>query len=165
MNRLKDKVAVITGAADGIGLAISKAFASEGAIVIMCDINITKCIKEAESITVNGGIVRTFRCDVGQTKDVQDTVKATIEAFNKIDILVNNAAVAISGDIRKMPEEDWDMVMNINLKSVYRGIKEVLPHMIKQQTGSIITLSSVQAFRSWDNWTAYAAAKGAILSM
>jgi len=165
MNRLKNKVAIITGAANGIGLAISKIFCSEGATVIMSDINTSKCKEEACRLRDNGMNVRFHACDVGVTEDVKNVVESTIKEFGRIDILVNNAAVAISGDIQKMPEEDWDTLMNVNLKGIFRGIKMVLPHMIKQQAGSIITLSSVQAFRSWDNWTAYAAAKGAILSM
>ncbi len=165
MNRLKDKIAIVTGAADGIGLAVSEAFSAEGASVIMCDINTSKCTKEAKKLANEGAIVRNHTCDVGVTEDVKTIVQKTITEFGRIDVLVNNAAIAVSGDIRDMPEEDWDMVMNINLKSVFRGIKYVLPHMIQGQSGSIITLSSVQAFRSWDNWTAYATAKGGIISM
>ncbi len=165
MNRLKDKVAIVTGAAEGIGLAISQAFVNEGAKVVMCDINIAKCDEEVQKLSAKGGIAKSYSCDVGETKEVQTVIEKTIEAFGCIDILVNNAAVAISGDIRKMPEEDWDTIMNVNLKSVFRGIRMTLPHMIQLQSGSIITISSVQATRSWDNWTAYAAAKGAILSM
>lgn len=165
MKRLKDKVALITGAADGIGLAISQAFAKEGASVVMCDINVQKCNEEAHKLEVNGSNARSYVCDVGVTKDVQLVFDKILEEFGRIDVLVNNAAVAISGDIREMPESDWDTLMNVNLKSVFRGIKIGLPHMIKQGSGSIITISSLQAYRSWDNWTAYAAAKGAILSM
>ncbi len=83
----------------------------------------------------------------------------------KLHWLVNNAAIGIAGNIMEMPEADWDLLMNINLKSIYRTIKASLPSMIKQKSGSLINLSSTQAFRSWHNWTAYAAAKGAILSM
>lgn len=165
MNRLKDKVAVVTGAADGIGLAISRAFVNEGATVVMCDINTDKCEEEARKLKLKGGAVKSQKCDVGITKDVESVIENTVAAFGKIDVLINNAAVAISGDIREFSESDWDTVMNINLKSVFRGIKLALPHMIQQQSGSIITISSVQATRSWDNWTAYATAKGAILSM
>jgi len=165
MNRLKGKVAIVTGGADGIGLAISQAFAKEGAQVVMCDINEEKCREEAHKLRLLGGVARSYACDVSVTEDVQSVIDKTYEEFGCIDILVNNAAIAIAGDIREMPESDWDHLINTNLKSVVRGIKSVLPIMIKQQSGSIITISSVQAIRSWDNWTAYAAAKGAILSM
>ena len=165
MDRLKDKVAVVTGAAKGIGLAICQSFAAEGASVVMSDIDLKTCEEEAHKLELNGGVVRSFKCDVGITNDVELLIDRTIKEFGRIDVLVNNAAVAISGDIREMPETDWDTLMNINLKGIFRAIKQALPHMIKQQSGSIITLSSVQAYRSWDDWTAYAAAKGGILSM
>jgi len=140
MNRLKDKVALIIGAADGIGLAISQAFVNEGASVVMCDINADKCDEEAQNLVGNGGVIRSFSCDVGVTKDVQFVIDKTLEEFGRIDVLVNNAAVAISADIREMSESDWDKLMNINLKGVFRGIKMTLPHMIKRQSGSIISL-------------------------
>lgn len=165
MSRLKNKIAIVTGAADGIGLAISEAFVKEGATVVMGDINIEKCEAEADRLKKEGGIIRAYSCDVGLTAEVQTLIEATIEEFDRIDILINNAAVAISGDIREMPESEWDRLMNINLKSVFRGVKLTLPQMLRQRSGSIISISSVQAYRSWDNWTAYAAAKGGILSM
>jgi NAD(P)-dependent dehydrogenase (short-subunit alcohol dehydrogenase family) len=165
MKRLKDKVAIVTGAADGIGLAISKLFAQEGALVLMCDINKKKCI--AESIAINAKSERAFPkvCSVANTGQMERMVKEAIEDFGRIDILVNNAAVAISGNVMDMPENEWDKLMEVNLKGIFRGIKFVLPHMLNHGGGSIISISSMQALRSWDNWTAYAAAKGAINSM
>ncbi|MEO6733816.1 MAG: SDR family oxidoreductase, partial [Ferruginibacter sp.] len=163
--RLNNKVAVITGAANGIGLAISEAFAIEGAIVIAADIDEEKCKAEAERLSVDGAVVRAIRCDVGITDDVNRLINAALDEFGRIDVLVNNAAIGIAGNIMEMPETDWDLLMNINLKSIYRTIKASLPSMIKQKSGSVINLSSTQAFRSWYNWTAYAGAKGAILSM
>lgn len=165
MKRLDNKVAVITGAADGIGLSISRTFANEGAILIMSDINIDKCETEVKVIIENSGKAIAKKCDVGVTEEVDDLIAYTVETYGRIDILVNNAAVAISGNIMEMSEEDWDTLMNINLKSIYRTIKGVLPFMIRQNAGSIVNMSSAQALRSWDNWTAYAAAKGAMIAM
>jgi len=162
---LKNKVAIVTGAANGIGLSICEAFVREGAIVFMGDVDEKKCKTECERLSSGGAIVRSVKCDVGLTADVNHLVKTAIDGFSRIDVLVNNAAIAISGNITVMPETDWDILMNTNLKSVYRTIKAVLPYMIKQKTGSVINISSTQAFRSWHNWTAYAGAKGAILSM
>lgn len=163
--RLKDKVAVITGAANGIGLAIAEAFAKEGAIIIAGDIDEKKCNAEAERLSASGAIVRAVTCDVGITENIDRLINSAIVEFGKIDVLVNNAAIAIRGRITEMPEKDWDTLMNINLKSIYRSIKTVLPYMIKQRSGSVVNISSTQAFRSWHDWTAYAGAKGAILSM
>jgi NAD(P)-dependent dehydrogenase (short-subunit alcohol dehydrogenase family) len=163
--RLNNKVAIITGAANGIGLAISEAFAKEGAIVLMADIDEIKGIAEAERIKKNGAIIRVVKCDVAVTEDVLNLINAAIAEFGKIDILVNNAAIAIGGNIMEMPEADWDKLMDTNLKSIYRTIKAALPFMVNQKSGSVINISSTQAFRSWHNWTAYAGAKGAMLSI
>jgi NAD(P)-dependent dehydrogenase (short-subunit alcohol dehydrogenase family) len=163
--RLKNKIAVITGAANGIGLAIAEAFAGSGAIVIGSDTNEEKCKAEMQRLAESGAIALAIKCDVGITEEVNHLINMAIKEFGRVDILVNNAAVPIGGNIMEMPEADWDVLMNVNLKSIFRTIKVALPHMIKQRSGSIINISSTQAFRSWHNWTAYAAAKGAILSM
>ncbi|NJX14383.1 SDR family NAD(P)-dependent oxidoreductase [Tamlana crocina] len=165
MSRLKDKVAIITGAADGIGLAISEAFVQEGARVLMADINDEKCQKEAERLANGNNTVIYMHCDIGNTKAVQTLVETCINTFGKIDVLVNNAAVAIPGKVTKMTDDDWDTLMNINLKGAFRCIRACLPHMISAKCGSVINISSTQAHRSWDDWTAYAAAKGGLLSM
>jgi len=163
--RLKNKVAVITGAANGIGLAISEAFVEEGAIIVAGDIDEKKCRAEAERLGTGGTIMLAIKCDVGLTDDVDFLINSAINEFGRIDILVNNAAVAIKANIMEMPETDWDRLMNINLKSVYRTIKAALPYMLKQQSGSVINISSTQAYLSFHDFTAYAGAKGAILSM
>jgi NAD(P)-dependent dehydrogenase (short-subunit alcohol dehydrogenase family) len=163
--RLKNKVAVITGAANGIGLAIGEAFVKEGAVIIAGDIDEKKCTAEAERLGKDGAIILAIKCDVSHTEDVNFLIDSAINEFGRIDILVNNAAIAIKANIMEMPEADWDMLMNTNLKSIYRTIKAALPYMIKQQSGSVINISSTQAFRSWHDFTAYAGAKGAILSM
>ncbi len=163
--RLHGKTAVITGAADGIGLAISRAFAREGAMVVMGDINEEKCRLEAAAIVASGGQAITQGCDVSDTEAVNALITLAISKFGRIDILVNNAAIGLGGNIMEMTEEEWDHLMNINLKSVFRGIRAALPHMIEQGTGSVINIASVQASRSFHNWTAYAGAKGAILAM
>ncbi|HTE26728.1 SDR family NAD(P)-dependent oxidoreductase [Flavitalea sp.] len=158
--KLKDKVAIITGAASGIGLACSKLFSEQGAYVIMADIDNEKCICEAKKI--NGAPIF---CDVRITSDVQELVKKVIAKHGKIDILINNAAVAINANIIEMPESDWQEVINTNLTSAYRTISEVLPIMISKKSGSVINMSSMQAYRSWYNWTAYATAKGGLVAM
>ncbi len=163
--RLNKKVAVITGSANGIGLAIAEAFAMEGAAVIGSDTDEEKCSFEMNRVNSGGSLVRSIKCDVGKTEDVNKLINYCITAFGRIDILVNNAAIPIAGNIMEMPETDWDLLMNVNLKSVFRTIKVALPYMTRQGSGSVINISSTQAFRSWNNWTAYAAAKGAILSM
>lgn len=165
MDRLRDKVVIVTGAANGLGLAISEAFATEGATVVMGDISEDKCKAEAERLMTQGLSVEPVVCDVGNSDSVNAMVSCCIEKFKKIDVLVNNAAVAIPGNIIEMPDEDWDKAMNINLTGYFRCIKATLPFMVSVEKGSVINISSTQAHRSWDNWTAYATAKGGILSM
>ena len=165
MNRLEGKIAIITGAADGIGLAISKAFAKEGAMVVMGDINTVKCSDEADKILDQNQKALSLFCDVGDTDSVNGMVKTCIENYGRIDILVNNAAIAISGNITEMSDEDWDRLMNVNLKGVFRCIRACMPHMIAAKNGSIINIASGQAHRSFDDWTAYASAKGGMISM
>lgn len=163
--RLRNKIAIVTGAANGIGLSVTEAFVKEGVIVFMADIESEKLKYEADRFNSASFKTHPVICDVGNTEDVEYLINKVIKEYNRLDVLVNNAAVAIGGNIKDMPEADWDKLMNVNLKSVYRTIKAVLPHMIKQKSGSVINMSSTQAFRSWDNWTAYAAAKGAMLAM
>jgi NAD(P)-dependent dehydrogenase (short-subunit alcohol dehydrogenase family) len=158
--KLKDKVAIITGAASGIGLACATLFAEQGAHVIMADINMEKCVQEAKKINA-----MPVYCDVRITTDVQGLVKGVIKQYQKIDILLNNAAVAIGASITEMKEQDWSEVINTNLTSAYRTISAVLPFMLSEKSGSIINMSSMQAYRSWSDWTAYAAAKGGLLAM
>lgn len=165
MGRLNEKVVIVTGAAEGIGLAISQAFSKEGAIVIMSDVNFAKCQMEAKLLLGKGADVHAKKCDVGRSEEVNNLIAETFKEHHRIDVLINNAAVAISGNIIEMPETDWDTIMNINLKSIFRTIKAALPIMLEQGAGSIINISSTQAFRSWDNWTAYAGAKGAMSSI
>lgn len=165
MSRLNDKVTIITGAAEGIGLAICEAFVQEGANVIMADINTEKGKREAARLSTGNRIAEYAYCDVGSTTSIHLLVDNCIKAFGKIDVLVNNAAVAIPGEVTKMTDQEWDNLMNINLKGAFRTIRACLPHMISSQCGSVINISSTQAHRSWDNWTAYAAAKGGLLSL
>ncbi|MGV3510087.1 MAG: SDR family NAD(P)-dependent oxidoreductase [Sphingobacteriaceae bacterium] len=158
--KLKNKISLITGAADGIGLACAKLFSDEGAFVIMADIDFEKCTSAAKQLNAVA-----VHCDVRITDSVKQVVSNTIDQYHRIDVLINNAAVALGGNITEMSEDDWNIVLNTNLTSAFRFIKEVLPHMLNQKSGNIINMSSTQAHRSWHNWTAYAAAKGGLLSM
>lgn len=165
MGRLKNKVAIVTGAADGIGLALCKAFVKEGAAILMADIDEYKGISECRRLSGKNQRVKFVHCDVGNTDAVNNMVQDCIETYGQVDVLVNNAAVAISGGVIDVSDDDWDVLMNVNLKGAFRTIRACLPHMISNKQGSVINISSTQAHRSWDNWTAYATAKGGLLSM
>ena len=162
MPRLQNKIAVITGASEGLGLEMSRAFAAEGATVVMLARSGDKLQARAAELSAGGQKVMPLVCDVGRTEQVQSAITTTLEQFGRIDVLVNNAAVAIPGDITEQTDEDWKTLLNINLLGVMRGIRSVLPGMLARKSGSIINLASLQGDRSWDHWTTYAAAKGAM---
>ena len=164
--KLHGKIALVTGAADGIGLAISEAFGREGAQVVMADVNDRKCAAEAATISDRGpGQAIAVHCDVSQSADVEALVSLAMKNFGRVDVLVNNAAIAISGIITDMPEEKWTHVLNTNLTSAFRTCKAVLPHMLQLGKGSIVNIASVQGHVGFDGWTAYAAAKGGLMAM
>lgn len=162
MARLRDKVAVVTGASDGIGFEVSRAFAEEGARVAMLSHGEEKLQAAAGKLEAAGNKVLAVTADVGSTPQMEAAFARVLETYGRIDVLVNNAAVAIPGDITEDTEAEWNHLLNINLLGVFRGIKLALPAMLDQGGGSIINMTSVQGERSWDHWTTYAAAKGAI---
>ena len=165
MNRLKDKAALVTGAADGLGWEIARAFCEEGARVALLDCASEKLEDGAAALRKAGFEVLALPGDVGRSEDLRTAVAKTRESFGRLDVLVNNAAVAIPGDIVEQEEDDWMQLLNINLLGVFRGIKYALPVMVEQGTGSVINMASVQGDRSWEHWTTYATAKGGIKAM
>ena len=138
--RLKGKVALITGGARGQGAAEAKLFAKEGAKVVITDIEGKKT--EAE-ITETGGKCLYMHHDVTNSKDWETIVSKTVEHFGKIDILLNNAGIAVWGTNDDTSEEIWDSVMDVNAKGVFLGTKHVIPEMKKNGSGSIINVSSI----------------------
>ena len=166
MGRLEGKVAVITGGADGIGHAIGKAMAREGARVFLSDVDDSKGEAAAEAIRQAGGKAEYVHCDVGSDADIKGLIEGAVQKAGRIDVLVNNAAIAIGGmPVYEMTDEQWHKLININLTSVFRGCKHALRHMVAQKSGSIINMASAQGHIGLDGWTAYAGAKGAVMSM
>lgn len=165
MGRVEGKVAVVTGAAMGIGKAAAVALAREGASVVVADINDTVGNDTVQEIIDAGGKAVFQYCDVSKTENVQAAIQRAIDEYGKLDIMVNNAAVAIAGSVVDISEEDWNRVLNTNLSSVWRGMKFAIPHMIENGGGAIVNMSSVQALLGFQGWAAYSAAKGAINSL
>ncbi len=166
MDRLKGKIAVITGAADGIGHAIAEGMAREGAHVFLGDIADKKGKAFAKALRDEGLEADYLHCDVAEDKDIEKLVKTAIRKGGRLDILVNNAAIAIGGfPVHEMTDEQWHRLIAVNLTSVFRGCKYALPQMIKQGGGAIINMASAQGHVGLDGWTAYAGAKGAVMSM
>jgi len=166
MGRLQGKTAVITGAADGIGHAIAAGMAREGARIFLSDIDDAKGGAFAAELRAAGMEATYVHCDVAIEGDIAALIEKAVEETGRLDILVNNAAIAIGGmPVYEMTDEQWHRLIAVNLTSVFRGCKFALPHMIRQKAGSIINMASAQGHIGLDGWTAYAGAKGAVMSM
>lgn len=161
-DEFEGKVAIVTGAAMGIGKACAEAFAKGGASVVVADIDETEGTLTVAAIAAAGGKALFVRTDVSLMADMQAMAAAAIEKFGGIDILVNNAARALGGRVDQIEESDWNTVINTNLTSVWRGMKVVVPEMIRRGAGAIVNMSSAQALTGFKGWAAYAAAKGGI---
>jgi len=162
MTELADRAVIVTGAAMGIGRASALKLARAGAAVTVADIDTAAGEKTVNEIKDAGGRALFLRADVRSFKDAEQATKATIEAWGRVDILVNNAAQAIGGVIDEIDEDAWNLVISTNLTSVWRFMRCVVPHMRRQGGGSIVNMSSVQSLRGFHGWPAYAAAKGGI---
>jgi NAD(P)-dependent dehydrogenase (short-subunit alcohol dehydrogenase family) len=154
--KLKDRVAIVTGAAEGIGKAIAVAFVEEGAKVVIADINDELAKETAAEI---GDDATAVKADVTKWDEVTDMVKQTMTKFGRVDILVNNAGVVRKGWVKDLPEEVWDEVLTINLKGTFLCSKAVLPTMIEQQYGRIITISSIAGKQGEAAGSAYCSSK------
>lgn len=165
---LKDKVAIVTGGSNGMGEAVSRKFAAEGAKVIIADLNVEKGKRVASEISESGGICEVFsKMDITNVEDVKTTVQRTIERFGTIDILVNCAGGVLSdnGTSENVNMADWNRVIDLNLNGTMNVIMEVLPHMKQKKYGKIVNFSSMGAFNAYTVVLHYHAAKGAIESL
>lgn len=164
MKLLQDKVALVTGASRGIGKAIALRLAAEGANIAFTDLkeddNMHAVVKEIEALGVKAKGYASNAADLSQTLQ---TVEAVAADFGRIDVLVNNAGITKDGLLLKMTEEQWDAVINVNLKSVFNFTKAVQPLMLKQRSGSIINLSSVVGVSGNAGQANYSASKAGII--
>jgi len=163
--RLKDKVALITGAGAGIGQATAVVFAREGAAVVVVDRSSETGRETAEIISNHGGRAIFVQADVSQSADVQAMFRATIEAFGKLNILFNNAGTVAQGKVEETSEEEWETQIGTTLTSVYLGCKYGIPLLRQQGGGVIINMSSVAGVRGVRNRAVYSAAKGGVTAL
>lgn len=163
--KLENKVALVTGAASGIGLAITQLFVQEGAKVVATDIQKERLEKEIDSITENGGEVIALPHDVSSEENWHQVVNATVENFGQIDILVNNAGIVMQDPIESFSTEDFDKIYQINQRGVFLGMKAVIPFMKKAKKGSIINMSSISGLIGQAQNIAYNASKFAVRGM
>ena len=166
MKLLQGKVAVITGAARGIGKAIAIKFANEGADIAFTDLAIDDNAKATEAEIVALGVkVKGYASNAANFEDTHNVVTEIVKDFGRIDILVNNAGITRDGLMMRMSEAQWDMVINVNLKSAFNFIHAVSPVMMKQKSGSIINMSSVVGVSGNAGQCNYSASKAGMIGL
>jgi 3-oxoacyl-[acyl-carrier protein] reductase len=163
MVNLKGKIALITGAAQGIGKTVALFLAEKGADIAICDINLEKLEEAKKEIEVSGRRCMATKVNVADFMESEQMVSHVIKEFDRIDILVNNAGVARDGLLLRMKEEDWDLVLNINLKGTFNFTKAVVKYMSKQKTGRIVNISSIIGIRGNIGQANYSASKAGII--
>lgn len=162
--RLAGSVSVITGSAKGIGKGCALVFAREGSKVAIVDIDVRAGEETVREIADSGGEARLFRADISDSAQVQSMISEVVEAFGRIDVMFNNAGYHISKSVEATSEEEWDYIINTNLKSVFLCSKYALPHLRKTK-GCIINMSSMVGLIGQSNAGAYSASKGGIVAM
>jgi len=163
--RLVDKVSIITGAGSGIGHATAVKFAREGAKVAVCDINDAAARKVAKEINDDGGEAMHFHVDVTNKESIARMVDGVVAKWGRIDTLVNNAGVVQDAQLKKMTDEQFDQVIDVNLKGVYNCTRAVVDIMLNQHSGCILNASSIVGIYGNFGQTNYAASKFAVIGM
>jgi 3-oxoacyl-[acyl-carrier protein] reductase len=163
--RLKDKVAIITGAANGIGFAAAEVFAREGASVAIADFNEQQGIESSNFLKEKGYDVIFFQVNVADRDSIDSMVSSVLETYGRVDILVNNAGITKDGMLSKLSVEDFQQVIDVNLTGVFHCTQAVLPTMIEQGKGKIINTSSVSGVYGNVGQTNYAATKAGVVGM
>lgn len=160
---LKDKIALVTGGGQGIGKAISMRLAKEGAHIAVSDINLEIAEATAKEIEKLGVKSAAFSCNVADAKQADEAVNKVIDNFGRVDILVNNAGVTRDTLLMRMKEEDWDLVLNVNLKGTFNCTKSMVRPMMKQQSGVIVNVASVIGLIGNAGQGNYAASKAGVI--
>ncbi len=161
---VKGRVAVVTGAGQGIGEGIARALAAAGAKVVVNDVAAQRAGSVAADLSSSGAEAVAAVADVSRAEGAEEMVRAALDAFGRVDILVNNAGIARDRYLTKMSEEEWDEVLRVNLKSQFLTCRAAVPHMMEQRHGRIVNISS----RAWlgnPGQVNYAASKGGVVSL
>ena len=162
---LNGKVALITGAAQGIGKSIALTLARKGADIAVSDVNLEKAEETAKEIQGLGRKAIAIKGNVASVADAEKMVEETITRLGKIDVLVNNAGVTRDGLMLRMKEEDWDLVIDINLKGVFNCSKAAVKHMAKQRSGRIVNIASIVGEMGNAGQANYSASKGGVIAL
>lgn len=164
MFELNSKCVVVTGAARGLGQAIAIKFAQAGANIALCDLQEDWLSETLEKVTSLGSRAETYGINVADVENVTEGIKAIESDFGQVDVLVNNAGITKDGLLMRMSEEDWDAVLDVNLKGVFLCTKAVMRGMMKQRSGTIVNIASVIGLMGNAGQANYAASKGGVIS-
>jgi 3-oxoacyl-[acyl-carrier protein] reductase len=162
--RLTGKVALITGASRGIGKATALKFAKEGAKIVVCDLDDSVADTVAE-IRLQGGTAIGFKVDVTQSESISSMVHGAMSAYGHIDVLVNNAGIVADAQLKKMTDDQFDRVIDVNLKGTYNCTRAVVDHMLERKTGVVLNASSIVGIYGNFGQTNYAASKFGVIGM
>lgn len=165
MARLAGKIAIVTGSGGGIGAAIARRFAAEGAHVWVTDINGETAEETVRGIKAEGGAATAMAVDVSKSQDTTALLRNVESAHGYVDVLVNNAGILIRGEVRQLSDADWTKLREVNLDAILRLSRDVLPLFRKSKAPTIINISSIMAFRGLRPLAAYTATKGAISAL
>jgi NAD(P)-dependent dehydrogenase (short-subunit alcohol dehydrogenase family) len=165
MNRFKDKVAIVTGGASGIGRALCELLAGQGAICVVADISSNGAEEVATGIQARGGKASAAHLDVTRAADVQQRVDETIATHGRLDLMFNNAGISIAGEVRDLSLEDWQQVVNVNVMGVIYGAHAAYQVMVRQGFGHIVNTASLAGLAGYPTMTPYSTTKHAVVGL
>ena len=164
-NNITGKVVVITGASSGLGEATARLLSAQGASVVLGARRVERLQALANELTASGGKVLVVATDVTDRSQVQKLVDAAVQRFGRVDVMINNAGLMPQAPLERLKVDEWDQMIDVNLKGVLYGIAAALPHMQRQQAGHIINVSSIAGHKVGPGWTVYAATKHAVRAL
>jgi NADP-dependent 3-hydroxy acid dehydrogenase YdfG len=164
-NNIKGKVVVITGASSGLGEATARLLSAEGATVVLGARRVERLKSLADELTAKGGKALAIATDVTHCDQVKRLVDSAVQKFGRIDVMINNAGLMPSSPLERLKIDDWDRVIDVNIKGVLYGIAAALPHMKQQKAGHIINVSSVAGHKVTPNGAVYCATKHAVRAL
>jgi NAD(P)-dependent dehydrogenase (short-subunit alcohol dehydrogenase family) len=165
MKNLEDKIAVVTGAASGIGQATAVEFAAKGADVVISDVNEAGLAETVSAVEAKGRKAVALGVDVSKPEQIEGMIHKTIDTFGRIDVLMNNAGVGLSGEMRHLSLQDWEWIVGINLWGPIYGIHFALPHMVEQKSGHIVNVSSSAGLIASSCMSAYTTTKFGLVGL